>query len=80
MYLDRDIDKLMERTKNRPLVTGAVTPRDALIFAVVLEILAFVVLWVGANLLSAVLAAAAMEHVRATAARAAADDHSRAPA
>ena len=59
MYVDRDIDKLMERTKNRPLVTGVIAPRNALIFAVVLEILAFAVLWTGANLLSAVLALSA---------------------
>jgi protoheme IX farnesyltransferase len=59
MYVDRDIDRLMVRTRNRPLVTGAVAPRDALVFAVALEIAAFVVLWVGANLLSAVLALAA---------------------
>ena len=56
MYVDRDIDKLMERTKNRPLVTGAIEPRNALVFAVVLEVVAFGVLWAGANLLSAVLA------------------------
>ena len=30
MYIDRDIDRLMERTKGRPLVTGAVSPRAAL--------------------------------------------------
>jgi len=59
MYVDRDIDKLMERTRNRPLVTGAIAPRNALIFAVVLETLAFVVLWVGANLLAALLALSA---------------------
>ena len=59
MYVDRDIDKLMERTRNRPLVTGVIEPPDALVFAVVLEVLAFAVLWVGANLLSAVLALAA---------------------
>src|SRR5580698_10116530 len=34
MYVDRDIDKLMHRTRNRPLVTGAMTPRSALLFAV----------------------------------------------
>lgn len=55
MYIDRDIDGLMERTKNRPLVTGLIAPRDALIFAVLLEIVAFGVLWAGANLLSAIL-------------------------
>ena len=59
MYVDRDIDKLMERTKNRPLVTGVIEPRNDLIFAVTLEIVAFAVLWAGANLLSAFLALAA---------------------
>jgi protoheme IX farnesyltransferase len=59
MYVDRDIDSLMERTKNRPLVTGALTPRSALIFAIGLEILAFLFLWATVNLLSAVLAVAA---------------------
>ena len=33
MYLDRDIDAHMQRTENRPLVTGEVSPRGALIFA-----------------------------------------------
>ncbi|MBV9411506.1 MAG: COX15/CtaA family protein, partial [Acidimicrobiia bacterium] len=42
MYIDRDIDRLMKRTQGRPLVTGAVTPRAALVFALVLEVLAFV--------------------------------------
>jgi len=55
MYIDRDIDKLMVRTQNRPLVTGAMTPRAAMIFAIALEIVAFGVLWAGANLLAAIL-------------------------
>jgi protoheme IX farnesyltransferase len=59
MYIDRDIDKLMVRTQNRPLVTGALTPRAAMIFAVALEIVAFGVLWAGANLLAAILAVSA---------------------
>ena len=59
MYVDRDIDALMKRTENRPLVTGAVTPREALVFAVSLEIIAFVWLWGLVNLLSAVLAVSA---------------------
>src|SRR4051794_1805264 len=59
MYVDRDIDALMKRTANRPLVTGAVTPRAALTFAISLEVLAFVELWALVNLLSAVLAVSA---------------------
>ncbi len=59
MYVDRDIDRLMERTKGRPLVTGAVTPRAALTFAIALEAVAFLFLWATVNLLSAVLAVAA---------------------
>jgi heme o synthase len=59
MYVDRDIDGLMERTKNRPLVTGRIRPRNALVFALGLEVAAFAVLWTGANLLAAVLALAA---------------------
>ena len=59
MYIDRDIDKLMERTKGRPLVTGVLTAREALVFAVAIEILAFIWLWGFVNLLSAVLAVAA---------------------
>ena len=59
MVVDRDIDKLMHRTRNRPLVTGALTPRNALIFAIALEVLAFVELWAWVNLLSAALAVSA---------------------
>jgi protoheme IX farnesyltransferase len=59
MYIDRDIDALMERTKTRPLVTGLIKPRSALVFAVTLEILAFAILWAGANLLSGLLAISA---------------------
>ena len=59
MVYDRDIDALMERTKNRPLVTGAITPRSATIFAVVLEAGAFALLWSTVNALSAVLALSA---------------------
>lgn len=59
MVVDRDIDAVMERTKNRPLVTGELTPRAALVFALSLEVLAFAWLWALVNLLSAVLAVAA---------------------
>ena len=59
MVVDRDIDKVMHRTRNRPLVTGAMTPRAALVFALVLEAVAFAELWRWVNLLSAVLAVSA---------------------
>jgi protoheme IX farnesyltransferase len=59
MVVDRDIDALMRRTKGRPLVTGAMTPRAALVFAIALEVGAFVELWLAVNLLSALLAVSA---------------------
>ncbi len=59
MVVDRDIDKVMHRTRNRPLVTGVITPRNALVFAIVLEVAAFVELAVLVNLLSAALAVSA---------------------
>jgi heme o synthase len=59
MFVDRDIDKLMHRTERRPLVTGVINPRNALIFALSLEAIAFVELWTFVNLLSAILAISA---------------------
>ncbi|MCU1463314.1 MAG: Protoheme farnesyltransferase [Acidimicrobiales bacterium] len=59
MVIDRDIDAVMHRTRNRPLVTGEIEPGEALIFAIALEAIAFVELAVMANLLSAVLAVSA---------------------
>ena len=45
MYVDRDIDKVMDRTKKRPLATGVITPRSALVFAIGIEVAAFLLLW-----------------------------------
>lgn len=53
---DRDIDYEMERTRHRPLPSGRIQPRDALIFAITLAILSFSLLTVVANLLAACLA------------------------
>ena len=44
-YLDRDIDVVMHRTERRPLATGLVSPREALVFGVVLGALS--VAWLG---------------------------------
>ena len=59
MIVDRDIDAVMHRTRKRPLVTGVVGPREALVFALGLEVIAFALLWATVNLLSAVLAVSA---------------------
>jgi len=59
-YLDRDIDALMRRTARRPLPTHRVDPADALRFGLVLGVAGFAWLWATVNLLSAVLATAAI--------------------
>ena len=59
MFVDRDIDRLMHRTRNRPAGHRGRHPQAALIFALGLEVAAFVELWLAVNLLSAVLAVSA---------------------
>ncbi len=59
-YIDADIDKIMGRTKNRPLVTGELTKAEALWFAWGIGALSVVWLWVTVNLLSALLSLAAI--------------------
>lgn len=58
-WIERDRDLLMRRTSRRPLPAGELVPARALTFGVALNVLAFVVLWSGANLLAALLAMAA---------------------
>ncbi|MEH1849575.1 MAG: heme o synthase [Nostoc sp.] len=53
---DRDIDYDMERTRHRPMPSGKVQARDALIFAIALATISFTLLAVFANLLAALLA------------------------
>jgi protoheme IX farnesyltransferase len=55
---DRDIDFDMERTRHRPIPSGRIQIRDALVFAGILAVLSFGLLALVANLLSAVLAMA----------------------
>jgi len=59
-WIERDRDHLMRRTRDRPLPSGDIEPRSALVFGLVLEAVAFGVLWAAANLLAAALAVGAM--------------------
>jgi heme o synthase len=59
-WIERDRDQMMRRTHRRPLPAGAIRPRDALVFGLALEALAFVWLWTTVNLLAAALAVSAM--------------------
>ena len=55
-YIDRDIDKKMERTKNRVLVKGLIAPSVSLVYATALGIAGFALLYIGANPLAMWLA------------------------
>jgi heme o synthase len=60
MYLDRDIDQLMKRTRRRPLPSHAVTPEKALGFGFVLGAISFFFLSIAVNTMAASLALSAI--------------------
>ncbi|MCW2875791.1 MAG: cytochrome oxidase assembly factor [Streptomyces oryziradicis] len=60
MYIDRDIDALMHRTEQRPLVTGMVSPIECLVFGIGLAVVSTVWFAVLVNPLSAALSLAAI--------------------
>ncbi|WP_333767606.1 heme o synthase [Streptomyces sp. IBSBF 2435] len=60
MYIDRDIDALMHRTEQRPLVTGLVSPREGLVFGITLSVVSTVWFAVLVNPLSAGLSLTAI--------------------
>ena len=59
-YIDRDIDRVMNRTQGRPLVTGELTDRQALVFAWALGVTSIAWLWAFTNWLAAALSLAAI--------------------
>ena len=59
-YIDIDIDRVMGRTKNRPLVTGELTRKEALAFAWVIGLISIAFFAIFINLLSALLSLAAI--------------------
>lgn len=60
MYIDRDIDRVMNRTKNRPLVTGEISDRAALVFAYTIGVISIVWLGLTTNWLAAALSLGAI--------------------
>ena len=54
-YLDQDIDGIMSRTRQRPLPSHRVPPRNALVFGILLNTVAFIILATWVNLLAAAL-------------------------
>lgn len=54
-YLDRDLDAIMSLTRNRPLPAQRLEPHKALRFGIALCALAFIILLIGANILTALL-------------------------
>ena len=59
-FIDADIDKIMGRTKKRPLVTGELSKSEAFVFAWVLGVLSVAWLALLVNLLAAMLSLAAI--------------------
>jgi len=59
-YVDRDIDRLMVRTGHRPLATAAVSARSALVYGLVLAMLAVAIMLTWVNLLATALTALAI--------------------
>jgi len=55
-YLDRDIDAMMRRTRNRPVPAGRISPTAALIYGIALGVASFALLALTVNVLSAALA------------------------
>ncbi len=58
-YIDRDIDKKMARTRDRALASGAISGREALLFAGVLGVLGFAILALETNAFTVVIGAVA---------------------
>lgn len=61
-YIDRDIDQLMRRTSRRPLPTHVVSPRNALVFGLVLGVVSVALIWLTSNALAALLTLGAIAY------------------
>lgn len=59
MWYEQDLDRLMKRTQQRPLVRGVIAPSEALSLGIILNIFAFMLMGLATNWLAAFLLAAA---------------------
>ncbi|WP_366657700.1 heme o synthase [Fodinicurvata sp. EGI_FJ10296] len=57
MWFDRDIDAVMSRTQRRPIVTGKISPDDALAFGVILTVASILLLGLSVNWFAAAILA-----------------------
>ena len=48
-WIDKDIDKLMERTRKRPIPSGRVDPAEALTFSLVVSLISIIILGLSSN-------------------------------
>ena len=60
MYLERESDALMSRTKTRPLPDGRMAPFWALFWGIIWGVAGLLVLWFGVNVMTTALAAASL--------------------
>ena len=56
-YIDRQIDKKMERTKKRALAAGLISENNAIVFAILLGVIGNLILFLYTNLLTVIVAA-----------------------
>ena len=60
MWYDRDIDAVMERTRDRPIPSGRVEPAEALAFGVILSVFSVMMMFFATNAVAAALLATAV--------------------
>lgn len=58
--IEKDLDKLMERTKNRPIPTGKISPTEAAMYALIVGATGLVILFLFTNVLTTLLAFVSM--------------------
>lgn len=58
--IEKDLDKLMKRTMNRPLPTSRLTVQEAMIFAMICLLVSIALLWVYTNMLTVTLSLVSM--------------------